>query len=340
MLTIIVFSAIYFYANYLISNTDFTGEGSQKTEQCITPDSDERHSFDAKIDGVIQKRTKDTRVKVSDVIDKEMILIYQKAEQGTDEYLDWFYSVTGEYQRLALAFSGDVAIIMGNEINRRIFKNSGVIEGLDSLSLNSFNQVNLEMDVLADEIDVVVEIASNNCGLGGIGLPDGVAMRDSGKAGTAMASGAVAARLAGKSVGKKAASIAVAKIAQKGGFKLAVNLVGKAITKKAVGTVAGGAVTGAAAGLVCGPAAPACSLVGGFLGGLVTWIAIDVVVMEIDESINRDQFRQEILSVVTAQLRESELYMKDKIKSRIKIASKIIREAATPFIPARDGVGQ
>jgi len=82
-------------------------------------------------------------------------------------------------------------------------------------------------------------------------------------------------------------------------FHFAASLLGKLAAKSAVkgSGVLAGAGTGAALCSPTGPGAVAC----GAVGGLIAWLVVDKVAIELDEALNRDEFEADIHSAIDAQ---------------------------------------
>ena len=82
---------------------------------------------------------------------------------------------------------------------------------------------------------------------------------------------------------------------------------------KTAGTT-GGVGVGAAAGAAVGSVVPllgttAGAIVGGIVGGVVVGVSIDKLLLELEEAINRDDFKREILSAID----EARLEFKNKL---------------------------
>jgi hypothetical protein len=55
-------------------------------------------------------------------IDRALDAFFSRAEQGVDAYLDWYFTVIGEYQRLAAVVAGDFGALMADQLNRHLFE--------------------------------------------------------------------------------------------------------------------------------------------------------------------------------------------------------------------------
>ena len=57
---------------------------------------------------------------------------FARAEHGVDAYLDWYFTVVGEYQRLAAVAVGDMGAFMAAQLDQRLFADTGFETWLDA----------------------------------------------------------------------------------------------------------------------------------------------------------------------------------------------------------------
>ena len=208
----------------------------------------------------------------------------KELSENIDKYLDWYYSVSGEYQRLGTALASLAADKVQSAVDKNIKeiisnpleeKYSNSIDNINNIIIKPFARL-IENEFQNSSTGVIDCIGSNTPGL---------MARDSAAAVGSVTSGLVAARTiavrSSAGIAKRVAATSVGKLL----FKTSV--------KKAVSTGAG-AGAGALAGLVCGPAAPVCSSVGAIIGGVTVWLSVDTAVIKIDESLNRDDEKQRL----------------------------------------------
>lgn len=92
------------------------------------------------------------------------------------------------------------------------------------------------------------------------------------------------------------------KMTMKAIFKLAAKAIAKVMASKAAGSAggaAGGALIGGAIGSVIpGAGTVAGAAVGGVIGGLVVGVSIDKLILELEEHLNRNEFKIKILSAI------------------------------------------
>lgn len=207
-----------------------------------------------------------------------------------EKYLDFHYSVKGEYLELFYLAADKTnlsedklsqvinAQLLGENFNEHLAASLAAIEITASGLLN--NHLNLMLDLASSDLDtslnsqlladfkteVAAQVTSN------LGLAKGTFL-----------SGALAVKLS-----KKMATKLGSKLATKAGVKTTGKLA-------SAGAAAGG---GGLAGLACGPGAPVCSFVLGTGSALIAWFGADAVIISLDEKYNRQAFKQEILTLL------------------------------------------
>jgi len=227
---------------------------------------------------------------------------YSPLYDQIDDFSDFHYSVKGEYLELARLASGDLKTTLDNELFKPsdfdnklniAFKNISV----DSANIvkeqlkNMKNTVQDNMGVNDDEINFVfakiLNISQTNMldrfksYSNGLGRVAGVSV------------GAGAGVLMAKLISKKL----VTAIAAKSGTKLLVKTGAKFITKFIIGVLGGG--TGGA--FLSFKGGPIISAVGGIVGAIVGWFAVDKVVILIDKYYNEEKFKHNIRLLIDQQ---------------------------------------
>ena len=241
-------------------------------------------------------------------IEQSMSRAYKQMDNNIDRYLDWYYSYSTQLKMQGLALwdwiatdDGEVSA-MAMELNAKYTQyvlapytkslaraNSHFAQKANSLIEKELAKVNLRLEEKRQQLggyqtDLCFAKAM-------IDLEDFDAYRSTNfmppsKAGTGAS--AVVAAVAAKSAGKKLAASVAGKTAAKAAAKAGMSLSAKA-------TTAGAAVaSGASFGLLCGPAAPACAL----LGGVTTAILFEVAFNEGDEALTRSKTKHDIKMVL------------------------------------------
>ncbi|SEM88183.1 hypothetical protein [Nitrosomonas marina] len=228
--------------------------------------------------------------------------------QNVDDYLDWYYSLPGEYERIVALATGKLELWMtekleayltqGNafgpvqqSIEDALHKNEQLrAEYLDKISAilaeNQIEPVTQQPEIIQySPLDAIKEPPSNSVIInlenrllisGGIG-----------------AAGAITGAIAGKVTGKVIA-------------KGAISLGAKALVKVAAGkaaSVLGGAAAGAASGAAIGSVFPGIgtaigAALGGIIGGISVGLGVEHLLLKLEEHYSRDEFKKQILDAI------------------------------------------
>ena len=236
----------------------------------------------------LESATRDMAQRIASRVDQAFVPVYDRLPV----FLDFHYSVVGEYTELAAALSDRV----GSDFQRIVFDESGFEQHLDAAVAAIGNDGERLLGGLLEQMQRKLEehVDMNEAELGLLASVGTLTLEDAQKrfgtgevmlkgASAAIGGGAVAAMLA-KTVSAKAAT----KLGAKAAGKTAIKATG----------VGGSAAGGAAAGLLCGPADWICAPVGGVAAAVAAWFATDKVVIEIDEYFNRDAFELEIRAAI------------------------------------------
>jgi hypothetical protein len=90
-------------------------------------------------------------------------VLFAKVEQGVDAYLDWYFTVIGEYERLAALSVGNFGALMTEQLQRYLFDESGFADGLAALGAELDAVLNDQLQALAQTLDrQVAEVSANN----------------------------------------------------------------------------------------------------------------------------------------------------------------------------------
>ncbi|WP_027847721.1 hypothetical protein [Marinospirillum minutulum] len=68
--------------------------------------------------------------------DQQLDSLFVLAEQGKENYLDWYYSMMGSYLRLFYALKGNLPEKLEAEFQQRVFVETGFAQGLEDLGKN------------------------------------------------------------------------------------------------------------------------------------------------------------------------------------------------------------
>jgi hypothetical protein len=235
------------------------------------------------LDNDIKERRNIAQGEIREALQKVSTEAKKELSENVDKYLDWYYSLPGEYQRLSVALLSLIDNKGRSAIDENI--NKIISKPLEKKYSNSINDIDnnivkpliklIKTEFRNKDTNIMSCIGDNIPGL----------TRDQAAVAGSATSGLVAARtIAVKSSVRIANRVAATSVGK---------LLFKASIKRGVSTVAG-AGTGALAGLVCGPAAPICSPLGAVVGGVTVWFFVDTVVIEFDELLNRDEEKQKL----------------------------------------------
>ena len=236
------------------------------------------------------------------ILEGQIDRAFDQMEFNVDGYLDWYYSLSGEYTRLTMLMTGEIEKYMEEKLVEKLKQEDAlkpVIAGLE-VALANHKAVTDEYQqdikkILTNNRIQVPEFGAK--GIHGIAsdrilvLPthfDVVSMRS--RIGSATAAGIGAA--------------ITAKIVGKGIFKAAAKTISKFAAKKmfVIGT---GTTIGTWITLPAGPLAVA----GGVAGGAIAAVVVDKFLLKLEETISREDFKKEFLNSI----RES----RDQFKSEL-----------------------
>lgn len=223
-------------------------------------------------------------------VDFQIDTLFKTVENNVDKFLDFHYSVIGEYTELGAAATGKIENLILNKLFGRNYQNSieQVMDSLNRKYMESIDDIAKDMEETAlKEVDRDINQSTLD------ELQKNVAhfkVQQEGKLGVLLA-----ARL-----GPKIAKLFAAKLT----VKISAKFASKAVAKTAAKTAASS--TGATVGAMCGPFVWVCSPVAA--GTL--WVATDVVFVIGDEFFNRDDLKDELLLEIKQQ--------KQKLKNDLK----------------------
>ncbi len=234
---------------------------------------------------------------------------FDRMEANVDNYLDWYYSLVGEYTRIANLLVGELEDYMVKKLETSLKQGDAfkkVQNAIDNVfseyedahkayqkaaqaimrenrvvnikpSFQIVKKVSLE-EVLTPPIHQDVVNLKHRLYIGGVG-----------GGATGVLTAVIVKKILGKVMGKNL-------------IKIAAKALSKIVISKTAGT-AGGAGTGAAVGAAAGSVVPgigtvAGAIIGGIVGGIVVGVSVDKLLIEIEEAISREDFKREILSAI------------------------------------------
>ena len=230
---------------------------------------------------------------------------------AVNEYLDWYYSLTGEYSRILMLLTGGTSRLEGyltekaGETFGREQWFAGVNAGIERVFIAdenarmAYKQAEREIldrnriDPQHDTVEVVLTKSLEDIRQASFYQDFMPAAHRFGVAG---AGGSAA----GVGVGGIIAQKVTAKMLGKSVIKLAAKAPVKALASK----VGAGALVGAAAGTVLPVAGTAAGAFVGILVGIAGGVAIDGALLELEETLSREDFRRKIIVAIREARRE------------------------------------
>jgi hypothetical protein len=296
-------------------------------------DSTTPNSLRTDLKARLQKARVEEQQRATERVDASVNALYADVERGVDRYLDWYFTVIGEYQRLGALMTGRFAEQMTAELEQRIFGDE-FAAALEQASRELASESQARLAALGGELGAQVKsgIASRPCWADKVDFAAlGNLERDALRASTSMGGGAAAGVFTARFLARRAAAAAATKASSKRVFQGAASLAGRAAVKR-TGTTLVAAAGGAA---LCGPLAPLCALA----AGAVTWITLDKAFITIDELRFRDEMRAEILASVAEQKAGLAEALALQHHAEIdRAVSAIGSSVERLFVPAREGM--
>lgn len=230
---------------------------------------------------------------------------FQLMAENVDDYLDWYYSLPGEYERIAALATGrlekwmaeklEAYLTQGNafgpvqqSIEETLKKNEQLHKEYQEkinqiLAENHINTVGRHQEVIQySSLDALKEPPNHSVV---VDLENRLLISGS--------TGAITAVIAGK---------ITAKVIAKGAIQLGAKALIKVATGKAA-SVLGGAGAGAASGAAVGSVIPGIgtaigATVGGIIGGISVGLGVEQLLLKLEEHYSRDEFKQQILEAI------------------------------------------
>lgn len=253
----------------------------------------------------LAKTTALSKINVSRAfVEGQIDVAFNQMESNIDGYLDWYYSLSGEYTRLAKLMTGEIEKYMEEKLVEKLKQGDALKPVIAALEVTLANHMAITE---AYQKDIRRILESNR-----IQVPEFGAKRIVGIASdrilvlpTHFDVVSMKSRVVGGAAAAGIGTAIAAKIVSKGIFKAAGKALSKVAISKAAGTT-GGAVIGATIGSVVPGAG---TVIGGIIGGVLAGVVVDKVLLKLEEAISREDFKKEILGSI----RES----RDKFKSEL-----------------------
>lgn len=239
-------------------------------------------------------------IQMEHTIDNSFTRLYS----NVDDYLDWYFSLGGDYGILMNLLTGDLDEYLKNNFEKFIFKEDTFkdLENLHAKTLSTYSDIQNEYNNSVNKIMTEnkvdpsyykLDIKQSTTLAKTLSPPVSQELISLNKKLMTISGGGAIGGIITAVIGKKI----VAKITGKSIFKAATKALTKFIASKAVST--GGIAAGATSGAIIGSSVPILGTVlGGVLGGIIGGIAVDKAILKLDEEINRKQFKHEIIASI------------------------------------------
>ncbi|MFY0663708.1 MAG: hypothetical protein JXQ97_03730 [Natronospirillum sp.] len=239
-------------------------------------------------------------------VDEQVDSLFSSAETGVDSFLDWNFSLRGQYQQLGFmgaqyVSSSSLEGLIESKLQETIgvhFSNAAmtVDQELSDHFLKSLSSFYSRHTEFLDELERNGDCATVNPP--SVNLEQWVDLQWRGAGSGAPI--AIVGRQVASRIGARVASTMVAKMVS----RVVVNTLARLSVKVVTTGTAG------AAGAVCGPGAPVC----GAAAAGATWLATDFAIIWADDKINREPLKAEMLEIMDA---EKEQFKKEVMDAYI-----------------------
>jgi outer membrane lipoprotein SlyB len=223
-----------------------------------------------------------------------------------DAYLDWYYSLVGEYTRILNMLTGELRAYMREKLVQYLQKGAKVQEINRKMeqALAQHEQVMEEYEQIREQILAqrrikepqeeykVVRQGSLEEAMAPLSQEDAIAFR------TRMGASGAATLMVSSLVAKKVLTKKSAKIAIKMGAKKLAKVVTSKAASSAGGTAAGAAVGGTIGSLIPGPGTAVGAAVGGVAGGFLLGVSVDALLLEVEEAVSREEFKAKLMQAI------------------------------------------
>ncbi len=246
---------------------------------------------------------------------------FDQIEHNVDGYLDWYYSLVGEYARIAHLLIGQIEDYMIKKLEESLQKGDAFKEVQAALNNALAEHENAQkvyqqaarkimeqnrVDPAGSPVEVVQRMSLKDV-LNPPVHQDIIGLK------TRLIAGGGGGAIAGVVTAVVVKKI-VAKIVSKNIIKIAAKALAKVVAGKTAGA-AGGTAAGAAAGAAIGSLFPGAgtvvgAVIGGIIGGIAVGVTVDKMLLLLEEYMNREEFKRELLSAI----REARMEFKAKLK--------------------------
>jgi len=262
-------------------------------------------------------------------LESEADIGFDMMANNVDGYLDWYYSLPGEYWRIAGLLTGSLESMMTEKLESHLMEVDALARLQDTVvdTLKQHKQ-------LSDSYEASVKhiLAQNRVPPGANifqiaqQLPLDAVMEPPIHSGITNLENRLLIA-GGGGVVASAVTVAIAtkvvsKVVGKGTIKLGAKALAKVAASKAAGAL-GGSAAGAAAGAAAGSVVPGIGtvvggVIGGIAGAIVVGLTVDELLLMLEESYSRDDFKAQILEAIEA--------ARDEFRAELKVEKQVSNE--------------
>jgi hypothetical protein len=274
-------------------------------------------------------------------VDQLLDTVFGDAEKGVDAYLDWYFSLIGEYTRLAAWVttlpSKDAKAGLDQELEKRLFGDAGIGPRLSAENQRIAEATKSAMATTAASVsrNLGQQARLKPCWADALKMPALPAIeRDVTRVATAAAGGLVAGVAIRSLAAGRLTQTVAARLAARPAFGSAAKVAMRMPARRAGALVVAAAGTGLA---VCAPGGP-WALLCSIAAGAAAWVAVDQAMIKIDELRFREQMREELLGALREQKEELATEMKKAHAAYVDaMAQGLAGSVDGVFLPAREG---
>ncbi|MEA2079207.1 MAG: hypothetical protein U9P00_04995 [Pseudomonadota bacterium] len=338
LLTIIVLALPFFYAAIKLSALDpaVFEQGVEDAAGLINPckpNQAARERLVARLDKQVDGERRKAMHHVDSSVDAGLERLFSDVEKGVDSYLDWYFSVFGEYQRLAAVLTEDLAAILRDKLEEHLFAQSDFDTQLVRLDREVEHDSAERFAAMAPQLSAELDKAS--CDIGGFVLAPLTELdRDTLRASAAATGGVGTGIVVSKALANKTAAAVAGKLAAKKSLQTGAALTSKTLAKKGSSSLLSAGLGTA----LCAPSGPVAILCG-VTAGLVTWLTVDKVLVELDDALNREDMRADLLDALAGEKAALGEQLKQKHYTRVDAMAARVNDAVQgTFVPYNDGI--
>ena len=267
-------------------------------------------------------------------IDGMLNPIFLEAEAGVDRYLDWYFSMVGNYTLLGSAIVGESGERVQAKLSELVLDESALLATLENESQGLEIYLAAHMDGVAKKAAARIsgDAVRTPCRKEALNLDALLGLeRDQLRLAVSTASGLGVGVATARFLSKLSARTAAKRVAGRASAKALTNVAAKGVTRRGASILGAGLAAGAACS-VGGPITIAICAAG---AAVVTTLIVDKGMIEAEEALFREQMRAELLQ----ELQDQRGNIKNELialhRSLIdQYASAIRSQVAATFIPA------